>query len=526
VKPTASRQLVPFVLSVVGVAVFSLVIAAIRSTVLIPNLAIIYLLPILFAAVTWGWWPALLSAVLGFLTYNYFFTEPIHTFAVRDPAEWLALLIFLTVAAVTSNLAARERARQEEARRRAGEAELLYELGRSLSGSAAPEALREFAERLTGAFGLGGCAVVLDEGHGRTGTLLSVGAVAADDAARTVLGRPGGKRRHLGRWIAVRGAGSERHPPILSIPLHVGERPIGALRLVGRRSLSDEETRVLATIADQLATALERERFRQEAQQAEILRRTDELRQALLSSVSHDLRTPLASIKASAGSLLADGVEWSEQDRRSFLTTIDRESDRLDRLVGNLLDMSRIEGGALRPQADWYDLGELAREVIARLRHPLRGREIRLDSPDELPPVEMDYLMIDQVLSNLLENAAKYSPVGTPIHVRVRSAPEMIRTCVIDRGPGIPPAERLHIFDKFSRLDSGGTVAGSGLGLAVSKGLVEAHGGCIWAEETPGGGATFCFALPAKAPPPPPDEVATNAPRELPSGSSHDRAGR
>ena len=521
------RQLLPFVLSTLGVALFSLVIAAFRSAGVTSNLAIVYLLPILYAAVTWGWWPALLSAVLGFLGYNYFFTEPIHTFTMRDPEEWLALVIFLIVAAVTSNLAARKRARQEEAHQRASEAELLYDLGRSLSGSAAPEALREFAERLTSALELGGCAVVLDAGGGRTATLVSVGVAVADDAARTVLGRPVGKRRRLGRWIAVKGVGGVHGAPTLSIPLRVGERPIGALRLVGRKAFSVEETRVLATIADHLATALERERFREEAQKAEILRRTDELRRAVLSSVSHDLRTPLASIKASAGSLLADGLEWTDEDRRGFLLAIDRESDRLNRLVGNLLDMSRIEGGALRPRADWYDLGELAREVIARLRYPLRDREILLDSPDGLPPVEMDYLMIDQVLTNLIENAARYSPAGTPITVRIRGARDLIRACIIDRGPGIPVADQSRVFEKFARLESEGLGSGSGLGLAVSKGLVEAHGGQIWVEETPGGGATFCFALPAKAPPPPPppDEVAGSC-LELPPASPRARSGR
>ncbi len=481
-----------------GVVIFSLVIAAIRSFIVIPNLSIIYLLPVLFAAVTWGWWPTLVSAVLAFLTYNWFFIAPIHTLRVHDAEEWLALLIFLTVAAVTSNLAARERARRDEAGRRAGEAVLLYELGRALSGNGMDVALREFSEHLLRAFGLDGCAVVLDDGHGRTRTLISVGAAAVDESAGTVLGRPGGARRHLGRWITIKGPRPGRQSPAWLVPLHFGERPGGALRLVGRRAFSDEETRVLATIADQLAAMLERERLREEAQQAEILRRTDVLRQALLSSVSHDLRTPLASIKASAGSLLAPGVVWSDEDQRSFLTTIDRESDRLNRLVANLLDMSRIEGGALQPQADWYDLGELTREVIARLRPSLRGREIRLEAPEELPPIEIDYLMIDQVLTNLIENAARYTSAELPIQVRIIVEPGVLRTCVVDRGGGIPPSERARIFDKFSRLHPRGTIAGSGLGLAVSRGLIEAHHGRIWVEETAGGGATFCFELPVR----------------------------
>jgi two-component system sensor histidine kinase KdpD len=500
-NPKAVRQCVPLILSVIGVVVCSLVIAAIRSVQVIPNLSILYLLPILFAAVTWGRGPALLSAVFAFLIYDFFFVEPVHTFTIRDPEEWLALLIFLVVAAVTSNLAARERARREEAGRRANEATLLYELSRELSGGGSDAALRALAERLMQAFNLEGCAVVISADELRPVTRISVGVETEGEPAALVLGRPSGERRHLGRWIGVRGQPGGGRRPAFAIPLHVGERPLGALRLVGRRSFSPDETRLLATVADQLAAALERERLAREAQQAEILRRTDELRQALLSSVSHDLRTPLASIKASADSLLATGVEWSETDRLTFLMTIDRESDRLNRLVANLLDMSRIEGGALQPQADWYDLGELAREVVARLRPSLRQRELRLDLPDSLPPIEIDYLMIDQVLTNLIENAAKYTPPGAPIEIRVEPRDETLVTSVVDHGPGVPPAERGRVFDKFYRLDPRGKVSGSGLGLAVSRGLVEAHSGRIWVEETPGGGATFCFALPVREPP-------------------------
>jgi two-component system, OmpR family, sensor histidine kinase KdpD len=493
-------------LAATGVVICNLVIAATRSLMVIPNLSTLYLLPVMFTAVGLGWWPALVAALLGFLSYDFFFVEPLHTFTIRDPEEWLALLIFLAVAAVTSNLAARERARRQEARRLANEALMLYELSRSLSGGGSDQALGEFCTGLMRDLHLLGCAILTNDVEGRTRLLVGRGVGVEDDTVGQVLGRPGGRHRHLGRWIRVKGRPADRRPPTRSVPLHVGERSVGALRLVGRRDFSDHETRLLATVADQLAAALERERLREEAAQAEILRRTDELRQALLSSVSHDLRTPLASIKASAGSLLEPDVTWSEDDRRSFLQTIDRESDRLNRLVGNLLDMSRIEGGALRPQADWYDLGELAREVIARLRTPLRGREVRLEMPaEEPPPIEIDYLMIDQVLTNLIENAAKYTPAGRPIEVRIEAAPGRLITRVVDHGPGIPPSERNRVFDKFYRVNPRGQASGSGLGLAVSKGLVEAHHGRIWIEDTPGGGATFCFELPASAPPPLPE---------------------
>jgi two-component system sensor histidine kinase KdpD len=227
-----------------------------------------------------------------------------------------------------------------------------------------------------------------------------------------------------------------------------------------------------------------------------VLRRTDELRTALLSSVSHDLRTPLAAIKASAESLLQHDVAWSDEDREGFAAAIVRESDRLNRLVANLLDMSRIEGGGLRPQRDWYDVGELIREAVARLHPLLIGRRVDLMIADDLPPVALDYLMIDQVITNLLENAVKYTPSGTPIDVRAERCDDRVQVAIADHGPGIPPDKRGSVFDKFSRLERRGQAQGSGLGLAVSKGLVEGHDGRIWIAETPGGGATFIFELP------------------------------
>lgn len=467
----------------------SVLIAAIEPAVRLPNLATLYLLPVMFTAVTWGWWPALLAAVLGIAVYDALFSPPARSFLVHNPQEWLDLVILLLVAAVTSNLAARERARRQEARRRADDAALLYELSRALGDDDLDRAIRGAAERLQAAFGLLGCAVVVEDAGGGARTRAQVGVLAEPPSVEA-------------------GGAHHESPPVLTLPIALGERRLGYLRLVGRRAVSEDDARLLATIVDQLAVAIERERLHAEARQAEILRRADELRQALLSSVTHDLRTPLAAIKASAGSLLQPTIEWDPEERRSFLMTIDREVDRLNRLVGNLLDMSRIEGGALRPHMDWYDLAELAREVLDRLQPLLAGRRVEVVAPDDLPPIEMDYLMIDQVLTNLIENAAKYSPPDSPIIVRIAPVAGAQRTCVIDHGRGIPDQERERIFDKFYRLDrpvagsgQNAGVAGSGLGLAVCKGLVEAHGGRIWVEPTPGGGATFCFELPSKAPP-------------------------
>jgi two-component system, OmpR family, sensor histidine kinase KdpD len=233
----------------------------------------------------------------------------------------------------------------------------------------------------------------------------------------------------------------------------------------------------------------------------EVLQRTDALRAALLSSVSHDLRTPLTSIKASASSLLQEEVEWDEEARRGFAKSIESEADRLNRLVGNLLDMSRIEEGALKPDKDEYSLSALIHDVLGRLQPLLEGRVVLTHLPsDDLLLIDLDYLQIDQVLTNLIENAVRYTPAGLPIEVNAHVEGEQVEISVADRGPGIPEADLERVFDKFYRVLNGQHLAGypmgSGLGLAVCKGLVEAHAGRIWAELREGGGLIVFVVLP------------------------------
>jgi two-component system sensor histidine kinase KdpD len=213
------------------------------------------------------------------------------------------------------------------------------------------------------------------------------------------------------------------------------------------------------------------------------------------------LRTPLSSIKAAASSLLQEDVQWDDEARRSFALAIERETDRLNRLVANLLDMSRIEAGVLKPEKEWYPLDELIHDVLGRMQPMLQGREVYTDLPDDLPPVELDYLQIDQVLTNLLENATRHTPAGSPVDISVQVCEDSIIVSVADRGPGIPSTDTERIFDKFYRVlnsEKAARTTGSGLGLAVSRGLIEAHGGRIWVENRSGGGAIFQFTLPLR----------------------------
>jgi two-component system sensor histidine kinase KdpD len=293
-----------------------------------------------------------------------------------------------------------------------------------------------------------------------------------------------------------------------TVPIRAAQLRVGAIVLVRGSESPDFTTnddRLLSAVANQLGLAVERLRLREEATEGEVLRRTDELKSALLNAVSHDLRTPLSSIIASAGSLLQEDVAWTEDERRDFAVAIEEEAGRLNRLVGNLLDLSRIEVGALLPEKRWYDLGTLVADVVGRLRSVTTQHRFIADVEDDLPPVPLDYVEISEVLCNLIENAAYHTSSGTEIRVSARCAGDQVEVEVADRGPGIPPEALPRVFEPFYRAHTAGPrPAGTGLGLAVSKGLVEAHGGRIWAENRPGGGARFVFTLPMAEPAPVP----------------------
>ncbi len=497
-----------------------MLIGAVLGRMPIANISMLYLIAVLAIAVAYGSWPAVVASVLAFLAFDFFFVEPVHTFTVSDPEEWISLLLFLLTAIVTGQLAAGQRRRAQEAEQREREAVVLYDVVRLVAEPELHQALREVAERLRRELSLAAVAIeVPADTHG------SIRVAAGDDEAlrilRTARAEParvlgtgraptGAERGAPGRWVRI---GTTRRLGALQagerarlhlVPLSVQERRLGALLLVSRRgTLAADPTadRLLSAVAAQIGLAVERARLRREAMEAEILRRTDEQKTALLNAVSHDLRTPLASIIASAGSLLQEDVAWTREEQHEFALAIVEEAQRLNRIVGNLLDLSRLEGGSLRPEKAWYDLGALVDDVVGRLR-PLTARHtIAVTVPDDLPPVPLDYVEIDQVLTNLIENAVKYTPAGSEIAVVVRRTRDEALVTVADRGPGVPAAALPRLFESFYRVDtSGARPQGQGVGLAVAKGLVEAHGGRIWATNRVGGGAAFTFALPLADP--------------------------
>ncbi|MFT4039079.1 MAG: ATP-binding protein [Thermomicrobiales bacterium] len=500
-------------------ALVSLAMLPFRDQLGVLNVLLIFLLVTFALALTRGLWPSVLGAILGFLIYDVVFIPPYLTLSVDDRDHLLALFVYLGVAIVTARLISRVREQTTEATQEGHRATILSELNAALIGDATLGAiLARIAERVVTVYGAAGCRVLTPGADGgfrvetwypeRIGPEIDrAGQTLIDWAVehRQPIGRSQRDRRVID--LARVPGGRPTHRPaanlagdVLYLPILTPNRVAGILEVSGRPgagAFHAEDEKLLTTFVDQAALALERARLSQEAAQAAVLARSDELKSALLAAVSHDLRTPLASIKAAATSLLDDSVAWEPAAQAELLTAIDEETDRLTLMVSNLLDLSRIEGGALQPRKDWYDPAELVADVLHRTasRRPVHPVTVEID-PD-LPPVEFDYVEIVQVLINLLENAVRHTAPGTPVTVTVRTVPGAVAFTVRDEGPGIPLAYQPHIFERFSRGPGKERSPGSGIGLAICKGLVEAHGGAIRVESAPGAGAAFTFTLPA-----------------------------
>jgi two-component system sensor histidine kinase KdpD len=465
--PVDRRRLaVGYVVAVVGPALVTVVSAALpkpRGTA-IP--ALLYLLAVVATAVIGAFWQALLAAAISFVCLDFFFTPPVHTFAVAKAEDLIALAVFLAVAAVVTGAitaALEQRARAES---REHQVRALYNVTAGLlSGGGLDEVLGDLASSLRGMYGLKGCRVMVFD---------SAGA----EHQRAISG-------------SIEGEAT-------SVPLVADGRPVGRIEMAGIApgAIAGAEKEVLDTFAGQLALALERARLGEEAAGARLDAESSRIRAALFASVTHDLRTPLASITASASSLLEEGVPFTDDQRRELLRTILEESGRLNRLVANLLDLSRLRAGALVPSVDLVPLEDVISSVVERLRPRLAGRTLREQIRGDLPPVPMDVVQIDQVLTNLIENAMRFSPPGSEIGITAVRWENMVEVKVSDRGPGISDEERTKVFQEFYRKDVGERRGGTGLGLAIAEAIVAAHGGSMWIDRTPGGGATIGFRLP------------------------------
>jgi two-component system sensor histidine kinase KdpD len=439
------------------------------------NGMLLFLAMTVAAALLGGLFPALASAAFGSFLLNYFYTPPLHRLTISDPKNIVALVIFVGVAVSVASVVDLAARRTQQAARLRAESEILSFLaGNVLRGETSLEAL---LERVRETFGMDSAALLERQ---------------SDVDPWTCVGRAG-----VGEDV---GAGVDR-PEDADVDMPVGDHM--ALALTGR-VLPAEDRRVLAAFAAQAAVALDRRRLQEEAERARALAEGNRIRTALLAAVSHDLRTPLAGIKAAVSSLRSDDVDWSEEDRAELLEGIEDGADRLTNLVGNLLDMSRLQTGTVTPIIRETDLDEVVPMALGGVPED----SVELDVPESLPIVAVDAGLLERAVANLVENAVKYSPDGTPVLVSGSAIADRVELRIVDRGPGVPDEAKERIFAPFQRYGDAPRGAGVGLGLAVARGFAESMGGTLRAEDTPGGGLTMVLALRAAGTPPGPVHAA------------------
>ncbi len=497
-------------LAIGAVSLVTMLMIPIRDALGALNPALIYLVVVFAIALRAGSRAAAIAALLSFALLDVFFFPPLHTFSVASRDHVLALFVYLGVAIVTGQLVSRLRSRTAAAERAERRATLLAELNSALIAGVTLDAiLSAIVQRVVQLTNAETAQILTPDPEAGLTTRASAPSLSPLDrqdlaVATWVLEnrQPSGRKAMagtpFGRW---RKPGDTRSRALLMLPIATTERPIGVLAIEqaeGSRAFSPDDEMVLATFATQAALAVDRARLTEEAARSAALAQSDELKSALLAAVSHDLRTPLATIKASTTSLMDDSVSWDDSARHEFLAGIDEETDRLTLMVSNLLDLSRIEGGALRPDRDWVDSADLIYDVVRRLRtralaatHP-----IETDLPIEPPILWLDYVEIAEVLLNLGDNAMKYTPNGSIVRFGLRVNDREAIFDVSDNGPGMSRRDRNRVFEKFVRGESSKSAAGSGIGLTISKGLVEAHGGRIWIESLPGEGTVVFFSIP------------------------------
>lgn len=505
-RRTPSAPRAPFPLGEYGWAA----LAVLASTALcwlgrpifdVADLAMIYLLAVLFVAARFSRGPALFASLASVAAFDFFFIPPYFTFAISDVRYVVTFGVMLGTGFLVSHLTLRIRQQAQAAREREQRTAVLYAMTRTFAYYSSVAEIAEAAARHV---------EILFEAE--TSVLL-----AEEDGSLALRGGTSGElvqsERELAvaKWVVQHGRPAGRGTDTLGaatglyLPITGGKGTIGVLAIaLGKRTrpLTPAEMQLLEVFVGQSALALERALLTQEAQAARVAVETERIRNALLSSVSHDLRTPLASVTGAATSLLDDGGRLDDASRRELLETIRDEGERLSRVVSDLLEISRLESGTFTVRKEWYPLEEIIASALARLEEKLGGREVRIDLPSQVLQVPIDAALAEQVFINLLENAVKYTPPRSAIEVSARRQGDEVQVEVRDRGPGIPPGDEEKVFERFYRASGAGGSGGFGLGLAVCRAVVKAHGGSIRAENREGGGAVFRFTLPLQGEPP------------------------
>ncbi|MEU9877621.1 sensor histidine kinase KdpD [Streptomyces phaeochromogenes] len=454
-----SRVIWGWLVGVGGPALLTLLLTGVTPSVGLANDMLLFLTLTVAAALLGGLYPALASAVVGSLLLNWFFTPPVHTLTIADPKNIVAIAIFVGVAVSVASVVDLAAWRTHQAARLRAESEILSVLaGSVLRGETSLEAL---LERVRETFGMESVALLERDSD-------------------------------VDPWTCAGSVGPRpcQSPENADVDMPVGDHM--ALALSGR-VLPAEDRRVLAAFAAQAAVVLDRQRLQSQADQSRALAEGNRIRTALLAAVSHDLRTPLAGIKAAVSSLRSEDVAWSEEDQAELLEGIEEGADRLDNLVGNLLDMSRLQTGTVTPLIREIDLDEVVPMALGGVPED----SVELDIPETLPMVAVDPGLLERSVANLVENAVKYSPVEERVLVSASSMADRVEVRVVDRGPGVPDPAKDRIFEPFQRYGDAPRGSGVGLGLAVARGFAEAMRGTLTAEDTPGGGLTMVLTLPA-----------------------------
>lgn len=453
-------------IAIIGFVTFLLKL--VESGLQIQLIALLYLLPVLVCTVLWGLTSGIIAGFISFLAFNYFFIQPYFTLNVHQTQDLITLIVFLIVAVVVSQLIGQARQAVRLAEKREQESAQLYEVTSALAGvTDIRETIVMLAARIHDTFNFDQVEI-------------STRALSSDEMV-------------IYRYPET---AQLENPADLVIHMSTARNDEGTLNLwFDQNKLSIEEMRMLSAFCNQGALAIERIRLFRSENLARILEESDRVKTALLNSVSHELRSPLAAIKASASSLRGGAVPWDTPARAELLATIDEETDALNLLVGNLLDMSRIEAGTLKPTKRWNSLIEIIKGVEAKMHGQLAEHSILYTIEKELPLVPTDYVMMGQVFTNLFSNSIKYAPGNTRIAVSAGVTGGQVMVKVVNQSPPVPEEHLGHIFDKFFRITEADKVTGTGLGLSICKGIIEAHEGKIWAENS-ADGFTFIITLP------------------------------
>jgi two-component system sensor histidine kinase KdpD len=541
--PRPTRATLPIgAVALASIVVATLVIAALETWTAIPDASAVYLVAVVIAGSIGGTWPALATAIGSFVVYDILFTEPRFSLVVADPVELLNLVLVLIVALAIGRLAALGREHATEADRRATEATASFAISRLIAtADSTGSILPVIAERLTRDVPLDRVWVTLETpGNERTIADSGSGPLPATPVVTTLVRMPGDEPAH---WVrahdpsarrdgAAVGSGAAgasatararasgttatlrgRAGSVIRVKMETAGMLMGSLWGSTSRpatGLDPAGTRLMSLAADQIALALRRDRLRDDAVRAEVARRNDAFKSALLDSVSHDLRTPLASIRATAGNLADPASASTPEQVQAGAESIDAEVERLDRLVRSVLDLSRIGSGTLAPDVEVHDLAVLVDAAVGRARQALEPRTVTIAMPDEPPLVLVDAVFLDTALANVLDNIARHTPPATRVEVSVsRPGPGRVVLVIEDDGPGVAREDLARIFERFQRGTAGSADSrhGMGIGLSIVRGMTEGMGGTVTAARSRLGGLAVTLDLPA-APAPPADEPA------------------